>query len=162
MNAPTFDERRRLASVVFDRESLGETTEEQESERAIAVHDLLEENEFSLPGRDDGPYALLLSMHQSKLAFDVRRVDGEPVAAHLLSLTPFRTTLRDYFSTCETYFAAIRVAQPDQIEAIDEMRRQIHNDGAKLLIQRLDGKIDMDFETARRLFTVITALKWRG
>jgi uncharacterized protein (UPF0262 family) len=162
MTAPAPDEKRRLVAVTFDRESLGETTDEQNAERAIAVHDLVEDNDFALPGRDDGPYALMLAMHQSKLAFDVRRVDGAPVTAHLLSLTPFRTTLRDYFATCETYFAAIRVASPEQIEAIDLMRKQIHDDGAKLLMQRLDGKVEMDFETARRLFTVIVALKWRG
>ena len=162
MTEAAADEKRRLVAVTFDKDSLGDTTEEQDAERAIAVHDLIEENEFGLPGRDDGPYALMLAMHQSKLGFDVRKVDGAPAAAHLLSLTPFRTTLRDYFATCETYFAAIRVASPEQIEAIDEMRRQIHNDGAKLLAQRLDGKIEMDFETARRLFTVIAALKWRG
>ena len=161
MNAAA-QEARRLVSVGFDADTLGEVTEEQAAERAIAAHDLIEDNVFGLPGRDDGPYALTLAMHQAKLGFDVRKADGAPVAAHILSLTPFRTTLRDYFATCETYFAAIRVAAPEQIEAIDLMRKEIHDDGAKLLMQRLDGKIDMDFETARRLFTVIVALRWKG
>jgi uncharacterized protein (UPF0262 family) len=159
---PAADPRRRLVAVAFDAASLGEATEEQEAERAIAVHDLVEDNLFFLPARDDGPYTLKLAMHQAKLAFDVRLPDGEPATAHLLSLTPFRATLRDYFATCETYFAAIRMASPDQIEAIDEMRRQIHNDGANLLMERLKGKIEMDFDTARRLFTVIFALRWKG
>lgn len=155
-------DKRRLVSVVFDKASLGEATEEQDNERAIAIYDLVQDNVFHLPGRDDGPYALMLAIHHAKLAFDVRLVDGQPAAAHLLSLTPFRVTLRDYFATCETYFASIRMATPEQIEAIDEMRRQIHNDGATLLIERLKGKIEMDFDTARRLFTVITALRWKG
>lgn len=155
-------ERRRLVSLVFDKETLAAATEEQAAERAIAAHDLVEENVFGLPGREDGPYALTLAMHQSKLGFDVRKANGEPASAHILSLTPFRITLRDYFATCETYFAAIRVAAPEQVEAIDLMRKQIHDDGAKLLMQRLDGKIEMDFETARRLFTVIVALRWKG
>ncbi len=162
MSEATIDDRRRLVSVAFDKESLGETTEEQDNERAIAIYDLVEDNVFFLPGREDGPYALRLAMHQAKLAFDVRKADGAHAAAHFLSLTPFRSTLRDYFATCETYFASIRMASPEQIEAIDEMRRQIHNDGATLLMERLQGKVEMDFDTARRLFTVITALRWKG
>ena len=162
MPDPGPDERRRLVSIVVDKESLGETTADQDAERAVAIHDLIEENVFALPGRDDGPYALMLAMHQSKLGFDVRLVDGAPAAAHLLSLTPLRATLRDYMATCESYFAAIRTATPEQIEAIDEVRRQIHNDGATTLAQRLEGKIEIDFETARRLFTLIMAMCWRG
>lgn len=155
-------ETRRLVSVVFDEESLGPCSSDQANERKIAIYDLVEDNSFALPDRDDGPYALILALHEGKLGFDVRRVDGEPAAAHILSLTPFRRTLRDYFSVCSEYFAAIRTATPAQIEAIDEHRRQLHNDGATILIERLAGKIEIDFETARRLFTLVTAIQWKG
>jgi uncharacterized protein (UPF0262 family) len=156
------DPRRRLVTIVFDDASLAALTPDQETERQIAVYDLVEENVFGLPGRDDGPYALMMALHDAKLAFDVRLVDGTPAAAHILSLTPFRRTLRDYFAACSGYFSAIRASSPTQIAELDEHRRKLHNDGATILTERLAGKIDVDFETARRLFTLVTALQWRG
>ena len=101
-------------------------------------------------------------MRDKKLLLDVRDESGAPVIAHLLSLTPFRRILRDYFMVCESYFAAIRTATPSQIEAIDMGRRGLHDEGAHLLSERLTGKIACDFDTARRLFTLLTALHWRG
>ena len=161
MSSPASDPNR-LIDVELD-ESIGRSTPDVEHERAVAIFDLIEDNSFKPVGdADGGPYKLKLSLIDARLVFAVTREDGAAVVTHILSLTPFRSTLRDYFATCETYFASIRMASPEQIEAIDEMRRQIHNDGATLLMERLQGKVEMDFDTARRLFTVIKALRWKG
>lgn len=128
----------------------------------IAIYDLIEDSNFALPGRDDGPYALHIAIHDKKLALDVRSHDGQNIVTHIISLTPFRRILRDYFAICESYYAAIRTATPAQIEAIDMGRRGLHNDGAHLFAERLDGKVECDFDTARRLFTLLTALHWKG
>lgn len=154
--------RRRLAAVILDEASIGRGTADQEHERAIAIYDLLEENSFGLPGRDDGPYTLMISMQDAKLVFQASGEKHKAPVTHILSLTPFRRILKDYFAICETYYAAIRTATPAQIEAIDMGRRALHNDGAQLLADRLEGKIECDFDTARRIFTLVTALHWRG
>ncbi|HVB90374.1 MAG TPA: UPF0262 family protein [Beijerinckiaceae bacterium] len=153
---------RRLAVVTLDEASIGRGTPDQEHERAIAIYDLLEENCFGLPGRADGPYALAISLQDAKLVFQVSGAGREASITHILSLTPFRRILKDYFSVCETYYAAIRTATPAQIEAIDVGRRSLHNEGAQLLADRLEGKIECDLDTARRLFTLVTALHWKG
>jgi uncharacterized protein (UPF0262 family) len=101
-------------------------------------------------------------MVDNRLVFDIRTPDGAPVVAHLLSLTPLRKIVRDYFMICDSYYAAIRTATPDRIEAIDMGRRGLHDEGSKLLQERLAGKVDMDFATARRLFTLICVLHWKG
>jgi uncharacterized protein (UPF0262 family) len=98
----------------------------------------------------------------AKLVFQIRDESGANVVTHILSLTPFRRILKDYFLICESYYAAIRTATPSRIEAIDMGRRGLHNEGAQLLAERLKGKIDTDPDTARRLFTLITALHWKG
>jgi uncharacterized protein (UPF0262 family) len=153
---------RRLVAVRLDDASIGRGTPDQEHERAIAIYDLLEENEFGLPDREDGPYELAISLQDSKLVFDVASRAGGSSIAHVLSLTPFRRILKDYFTICETYYAAIRTATPSQIESIDMGRRSLHNEGAQLLVERLDGKIECDLDTARRLFTLLTALHRRN
>ena len=122
----------------------------------------METNNFAVPGRDRGVYALRLSLRDRKIVLDISDADGAPVAAHLLSMTPFRRILRDYFIICENYFSAIRTSSSERIEAIDMGRRGLHNEGAQLLAERLKGKIDCDFDTARRLFTLFTALHWKG
>ena len=152
----------RLRAVHLDGDSIGIGTPDQEHERQIAVYDLVEENAFSLPGKEAGPYALTISLHEAKLMLDVAGADGEQQAVHILSLSPFRGILRDYFMVCESYYAAIRTQTAAQIEAIDMGRRGLHNEGADLLIERLAGKITCDKDTARRLFTLITALHWKG
>ena len=152
--------RKRLVSVDLDETSIGRGTPDQEHERNIAIYDLIEDNSFSL--HDGGPYGLAIALHDSKLMFDVRDEHGKTLATHILSLTPFRRILKDYFMVCESYYAAIRTAAPARIEAIDMGRRGLHNDGAKLLIERLQGKIECDSNTARRLFTLVTALHWKG
>ena len=104
----------------------------------------------------------MVSLLSNKLALDIRDEQGQPIAAHILSLTPFRRVVKDYFLICESYYNAIRSASPSQIEAIDMGRRGLHNEAAELLIERLEGKIEVDFDTARRLFTLISALHWKG
>ena len=156
------DPRHRLVSVTLDEASIGRAGTEQEHERAIAIYDLVESNTFGVPNHDGGPYELMIALHEAKLAFDIRQEGGASIVTHILSLTPFRRILKDYFMVCESYYAAIRTATPAQIEAIDMGRRGLHNDGAKLLAERLDGKIECDFDTARRIFTLVTALHWKG
>jgi uncharacterized protein (UPF0262 family) len=154
--------RRRLIAVSLDETSIGRGSPDQEHERGIAIYDLVEDNRFAPRDHDGGPYRLNIALHDKKLAFDVRQESGEAVMLHILSLTPFRRILKEYFMVCESYFAAIRTASPSQIEAIDMGRRGLHNEGAHLLAERLEGKIDLDFDTARRLFTLVTALHWKG
>ena len=151
----------RLSRVTLDDASIGRGNPDQEHERSIAIYDLLEENTFALPGQA-GPYALHLSMHDSRLVFSVRREDGPEIAQHVLALSAFRPILKDYFMICESYYEAIRTATPTQIEALDNARRAQHDEGAKLLAERLEGKIETDFNTPRRLFTLVTALHWKG
>ena len=150
----------RLIAVTVDEGSLGSSTMEAAHERDIAIYDLLADNSFGLPGQT-GPYKLKLTVFEGRLlAFDIRDDNDRPVIAHILSLTPFRPLVLDYVSLCKRHHAAIRSASPSQIEAIDMGRRGMHNDAARLLIDRLKGKIDLDFPTARRLFTLIVALGW--
>jgi uncharacterized protein (UPF0262 family) len=154
--------RKKLVLVTLDENSIGRGNADQEHERAIAIYDLVEANSFGLPGHEGGPYELAISLFDAKLVFEIGEQGGSAIITHILSLTPFRRLLKDYFLVCESYYAAIRTATPAQIEAIDMGRRGLHNDGAKLLAERLDGKIECDFDTARRLFTLVTALHWKG
>ena len=155
-------DRKKLVAVTLDENSIGRGNADQEHERAIAIYDLVESNTFGVPNHDGGPYELMIALHEAKLAFDIRQEGGASLVTHIISLTPFRRILKDYFMVCESYYAAIRTATPAQIEAIDMGRRGLHNDGAKLLAERLDGKIECDFDTARRIFTLVTALHWKG
>ncbi len=151
----------RLCDVVLD-DTIGRATPDVEHERAVAIFDLIEENSFEPIGHAGGPYRLHLSLLDSKLVFAIRTEAGEAVATHILSLTPFRRIVKDYFLICESYYQAIRSATPSQIEAIDMGRRGIHNEGSQTLVDRLSGKIKFDFDTARRLFTLVCVLYWRG
>jgi uncharacterized protein (UPF0262 family) len=158
----TEDARKRLVSITLDESSIGRGSADQEHERATAIYDLIENNRFVLVGHEGGPYALFIAMHDAKLAFDVRDATGVSIVTHILSLTPFKRILKDYFMICESYYSAIRHATPSRIEAIDMGRRGLHNEGAQLLCERLKGKIETDQDTARRIFTLVTALHWRG
>jgi len=151
----------RLSDVVLD-DTIGRSTPDVEHERAVAIFDLIEENSFAPVGHQGGPYLLNLSLVDQKLVFDIRMEDGGVVATHILSLTPFRRIVKDYFMICESYYEAIRSATPSRIEAIDMGRRGIHNEGSQTLMDRLNGKISVDFDTARRLFTLVCVLYWRG
>ena len=159
---PGDDSQNRIIAVTLDEESIGRSGPDIEHERAIAIYDLIEQNLFAPEGIDGGPFTLHLSITGNRLAFDIRREDGSPVVAHLLSLTPFRRIVKDYFMICDSYYQAIRTATPDRIEAIDMGRRALHNEGSELLIERLKDKIGIDFDTARRLFTLICVLHIRG
>ena len=152
----------RLFDIELD-DSIGRSTPDVEHERAVAIFDLIEENSFC-PVNDDGhgPYRLKLSLMDSKLVFAISREGGEAVATHILSLTPFRRIVKDYFLICESYYDAIRSSTPSHIEAIDMGRRGLHNEGSQTLMDRLSGKIEIDFDTARRLFTLVCVLHWRG
>ena len=151
----------RLSDVVLD-ESIGRSTPDVEHEREVAIFDLLEENSFEPRGHAGGPYHLKLSLMDQKLVLSISTEEGEAVTTHILSLTPFRRIIKDYFMICESYYQAIRSSTPSQIEAIDMGRRGIHNEGSQTLMDRLSGKIKMDFDTARRLFTLVCVLYWRG
>ena len=151
----------RLSDVILD-ETIGRATPDVEHERAVAIFDLIEENSFEPIGHAGGPYRLNLSLMEQKLVFQIKTEAGDDVATHILSLTPFRRIIKDYFMICESYYEAIRSSTPSQIEAIDMGRRGIHNEGSQTLMDRLDGKIRIDFDTARRLFTLVCVLYWRG
>jgi uncharacterized protein (UPF0262 family) len=154
--------KRRLVAVVLDEQSIGRSNPDVEHERQVAIYDLLEQNSFAPLGHDDGPYTLHLSINGNRLVFDIRREDGTPVIAHLFSLTPLRRIVKDYYMICDSYYQAIRTATPDKIEAIDMGRRAIHNDGSQILMERLKEKVVIDVDTARRLFTLICVLHWKG
>jgi uncharacterized protein (UPF0262 family) len=149
-----------LKTVVLDEASLAAASRDQEHERQIAIFDLLESNVFQPQDAAGGPYELTISLIDNRLALDV---SGPGLRQrHMLSLSPFRSVIKDYFMVCESYYDAIRNATPAQIEALDMGRRGLHNEGSELLSRRLDGKISVDADTARRLFTLICALHWRG
>ena len=127
--------------MTLDEASIGRSSPDIEHERAVAIYDLIEENSFAPVGHDGGPYALQLGITENRLVFDIRREDGKPVIAHLLSLTPFSGIVKDYFLICDSYYAAIRTATPDHIEAIDMGRRGLHDEGSRILQERLKGKV---------------------
>ena len=157
----------RIAHIEIDDSALPPPTPEIEQERRVAVFDLLEDNSFVVQSRDgrdvpDGPYRLLLAIRERLLIFDIRTELEEPAAEVRLSLGPFRQVVKDYFQICEAYFDAVKRLPPAQIEAIDMARRGIHNEGARILQERLDGKAELDIDTARRLFTLICVLHFGG
>jgi uncharacterized protein (UPF0262 family) len=152
----------RLVAVTLDESSIGRASRDVEHERAVAIYDLIEENSFRPQGHGGGPYALDLRIDGNRLVFDIRSADGAPVVAHLLSLAPFSRIVKDYFVVCDSYYAAIRAATPDRIEALDMARRSLHDEGSRILMERLKRKVELDFDTARRLFTLVTVLHWKG
>jgi uncharacterized protein (UPF0262 family) len=157
----------RITHIVLDDSGLPPPTPEIEQERKVAMFDLLEDNSFVLPSRDGkavaaGPYHLALSIRDKRLVFDVTTEKGEAAGAFHLSLGPFRQVVKDYFQICESYFSAVKNLPPSQIETIDMARRGIHNEGARVLQERLDGKAEVDSDTARRLFTLVCVLHFGG
>ncbi|MGR4863256.1 UPF0262 family protein [Caulobacter sp. LARHSG274] len=149
-----------LKSILIDEDSLAAVSRDQEQERQVAIFDLLDGNYFEPAEAGQGPYDLKLSLVENRLAFDIAGADYE--RRHLLSLSPFRGVIKDYFMICDSYYSAIRNSTPQQIEALDMGRRGLHNEGSSLLRERLEGKVKTDLDTARRLFTLICALHWRG
>ena len=149
----------RLQAVQIDEASLAPMTRDVEHERQVAIFDLLEENYFQPVDAETGPYDLVISLIDGRLALDIT---GPGYARrHLLSLSPFRGVIKDYFMICESYYQAIRQSTPSQIEALDMGRRGLHNEGSERLRERLEGKVTTDLDTARRLFTLVCALHRR-
>jgi uncharacterized protein (UPF0262 family) len=149
---------RRIVHIHLEDASALRQSAEAEQERAVAIFDLIEENEFAPAVDHPGPYHLVLAVADNKLVFDIRDTGNGEVYKFILSLTPFRRIIKEYFEVCESYYAAIKTSSLSQIEAIDMGRRGLHNEGSEILRDRLAGKVDMDFGTARRLFTLICAL----
>jgi uncharacterized protein (UPF0262 family) len=162
MTRPPGKPANRLVAITLDENSIGRSSRDVDHERAVAIYDLLEENTFAPADNSEGPFTLRLSITGSRLMFDIRREDGTPVIAHLLSLSPLRRLVKDYFTVCDSYYSAIRTATPDRIEALDMGRRALHDEGSQILMERLKRKVNVDFDTARRLFTLICVLHWRG
>lgn len=153
----------RLIEIKLDEASIGRSAPEVDHERQVAIFDLLEENVFELLDGTEGPYKLVVATAEQRLVFAVTAGDAaEPCATFLLSLNPFRRVVKDYFMVCDNYFEAIKSAPPSRIEALDMGRRALHDEGSKLLMERLEGKVRMDMPTSRRLFTLMCALHWRG
>ncbi|MDP9137883.1 MAG: UPF0262 family protein [Pseudomonadota bacterium] len=152
----------RLIAIDLD-DTLGSAhSPDVEHERKVAIYDLLEANSFAVEGDDQGPYQLKLSILEGRLVLDISDRNQAKCSAIGLSLSPFRRIVKDYFMICDSYHAAIRTASPSQIETLDMARRGLHNEGCELLRERLKGKVTVDFDTARRLFTLVCALHWRG
>lgn len=154
--------RGRLVAISLDEASIEHVSAEVDHEREVAVFDLLEDNSFYPLDHEGGEFALKISMVACRLVMEINRPDGTHVVTHIMSLTPFRRLVRDYFQVCDTYYQAIKTQTPGQIEAIDMGRRGLHDEGANVLMEKLVGKIAIDLKTARRLFTLIAVLLWRG
>jgi len=152
----------RIANLTLDDSTVLRRAAHLEHERRVALVDILQENYFRPLGDVEGPYDLRLGMQENRLAIDIRTMGEERLGLILLSLTPLRQVIRDYLTVCESYYQALKSAAPSQIEAIDVGRRTLHNEGSETLRQRLAGKVELDHETARRLFTLICALRARG
>lgn len=152
----------RLVAIHLDEASIGRSNAGIEHEREVAIFDILESNRFELEGRDDGPYVLNLSIVEDRLVLAIAQDGGGEPFTVVLSLTPLRRVIKDYFIVCESYYQAIRTSPPSRIQSIDMGRRALHNEGSQVLSERLKGKITVDGDTARRLFTLICALHWKG
>ena len=156
------DERNQLFDVRLEDHNFVARNPEVEHERRIAIYDLLEDNSFAVVGVDKGPYALRLLRQENRLIFEIVGDDGEQISEIPLALSTFRKIIRDYFTVCESYYDAIKVATPSKNEAIDMGRRGLHDEGAELLKLKLAKQIDLDESTARRLFTLICVLHVRS
>jgi len=156
--ADTATDKARIESIFLDERTVVNRSPQVEHERKVAIYDLLEDNHLHLIGGPDGPYALHLSIEDNRLAFDVRDTHDKPLKNFILALSPFRSIVREYLMVCDSYYKAIKTASPSQIEAIDMGRRGLHNDGSDLLEQRLKDKVELDRNTARRLFTLVCVL----
>jgi uncharacterized protein (UPF0262 family) len=152
----------RIAGITLDERTVVRRNADVEHERAVAIFDLLEENSFAPVSGVRGPFHLHLGMEENRLALDIRDADAKTLERVLLPLSPFRSIVKDYFLICESYYNAIRTASPSRIEAIDMGRRALHDEGSELLRERLAERVAVDFNTARRLFTLLCVLHIRG
>lgn len=152
----------RISSIEIDEASLGNRSEDIEREKRVAIHDLVEDSRF-VPAIDHpGPFRVGLRSEEGRLGIDVADAEGAHLRSYVLSMTGFKRAIRDYHAICDSYFRAVRAASPHEIETVDMARRGVHNAAAELLIERLEGKIAIDFDTSRRLFTLIAVLCARG
>ncbi len=156
----------RIIAVELDEGSIGWRSADIDQERRIAIFDLIEQNHFA-PQRVHadgyaGPYRIKLQTEEGRLGIHIHREDGAHLETLVLALGRFRRPIKDYFAICDSYYQAIRRATPQQIETVDMARRGVHNEAAEMLRERLEGKIEVDFDTARRLFTLICVLYLRG
>lgn len=154
--------RDRLVEITLDQRSLGPANANIEHEREVAIFDIIDGNAFAVDGMDVGPYRLNLAIADDRLQLTVRDEDSEPVASHQVPLTPLKRVMKDYFLVCDDYYDAVRTAPPARIQAIDLNRRTLHDEGSKILAEKLSGKVTVDADTARRLFTLLCALHWKG
>ena len=152
----------RIAALTLDERSVVRRNADVEHERAVAIFDLLEENHFRPVDAAPGPFRLKLGIEENRMVLDIRDEADAPVDRVLLPLAPFRGIVKDYFLVCESYYQAIRRSSPSQIEAIDMGRRGLHNEGSEQLRERLADRLEIDFDTARRLFTLLCVLHIRG
>ena len=152
----------RLVAITLDEASIRRANPNIEHEREVAIYDILESNKFELEGRDGGPWVLELGLVEDRLVFAVAQEGTDDTFTVVLSLTPLRRLIKDYFIVCESYYEAIRTAPPSRIQSIDMGRKALHDEGSRVLLERLKGKINVDGDTARRLFTLICALHWKG
>lgn len=152
----------RIARITLDERTVVRRKPEIEHERAVAIADLLQDNSFAPASGAKGPFHVHLGIEEGRLVLDIRDKAGKSLERALLSLLPLRSIVKDYFLVCESYYNAVKTASPQRIEAIDMGRRALHNEGSELLMERLKHKIVIDFDTARRLFTLITVLHWKG
>jgi uncharacterized protein (UPF0262 family) len=150
-----------LSAITLDEASVVTRSPAIEQEREVAILDLLDANSFRVADSDAGPYELRLGVEEGRLVFDIRR-GGEPHQRILLALAPMRGVIRDYWLVCENFYKAIRTATPQHVESLDAGRRALHDEGAHDLRKRLEGKVETDFATARRLFTLICVLQLRS
>lgn len=152
----------RLCEITLDESSIIRTNVNVEHEREVAIYDILDANTFEVVGRDDGPYALSLAMIDDRLVMKISDTAAVVVSTLQISMTPLKRLMKDYFKVLDSYYQAVRTAQPSRIQAIDMGRRGLHDEGSQILIDELEGKVAIDFDTARRLFTLISALHWKG
>jgi len=159
-------EKSRLVALTLDQASIRRSNPNIEHEREVAIYDILDRNHFAVDGRADGPFALKLGLAEDRLVLHIANqsetADACNPVTYMLSLSPFRRIIKDYFLVCESYYQAIRTATPSRIQAIDMGRRGLHDEGSRVLLERLKGKVEVDHDTARRLFTLICALHWKG
>lgn len=146
-----------ISRIELDDRHSPPPTAEIEKERRVALYDLLEGNKFEVPSKS-GPYHLILSIKEKRLVFEVSKEDQSPVSEFHLSLSPFRQVVKDYWAICESYYDAVKNLPPGKIETIDMARRGIHDEGARILLERLEEKAILDRDTSRRLFTLICIL----
>ena len=161
--SPQQPSRNRLIEINLDEKSLAaRISQSARHDREVAIYDLLDDNSFALIDRDEGPYKLTLGRLDDRLVFDVVSEHDVKLVTHVLSFSPLRRIMKDYFLVCDSYYEAIKTAPPSKIQTIDMGRRGLHDEGSHLLSDRLQGKITIDHSTSRRLFTLICSLYWKA